>query len=132
MKVAVIGSRGFADYELMKLYLDRLHATKPISLIVSGGATGADSFGAQWADENTVQKLIFKAEWDDLTHPDTRIRTNKFGKQYDANAGFRRNKDIIDNSDIVVAFWDMKSPGTKNSIQYAESLGKKIAVIKYE
>jgi hypothetical protein len=29
-----------------------------------------------------------------------------------------RNKDIIKNSDTVVAFWDGESRGTKNSIEY--------------
>ena len=43
MKVAVIGSRGFTDYMFVKDYLDRLHAMKEITLIVSGGAGGADS-----------------------------------------------------------------------------------------
>lgn len=130
MKVAVIGSRGFTDYSVVKGYLDRLNEKREITLIVSGGATGADSLGARWADDNGVQKLIHYAVWEDLTQPDARIKVNAYGKQYDANAGFRRNKYIIDDSEIIIAFWDMRSPGTRNSIQYAKTKGKKLAIIK--
>jgi hypothetical protein len=131
MKVAVIGSRGFADYEKVKDYLGRLNAKRKIALIVSGGADGADSLGERWADENGVQKLIFEAKWDDLTHPDARIKVNSRGKKYDANAGFRRNRDIVDNCDVVLAFWDGRSPGTKNSIDYARSKNKPLKIISY-
>lgn len=62
MKVAVIGSRGFTDYEKVKDYLGRLDSKRKITLIVSGGADGADSLGERWADENGVQKLIFRGE----------------------------------------------------------------------
>ena len=129
MKVAVIGSRGFTDYVVVKDYLDRLHAMKPISLIVSGGAGGADSLGERWSDENTIHKNILPAKWDDLSHPDARIKTNTWGKQYDANAGHRRNKDIVNAADVILAFWDGKSPGTKNGIQYAQSIKKSIKII---
>ncbi len=129
MKVAVIGSRGFTDYEKVKDYLGRLDSKRKITLIVSGGADGADSLGERWADENGVQKLIFEAKWDDLTHPDARIKVNRYGKKYDANAGFRRNRDIVDNCDVVLAFWDGRSPGTRNSVDYARSKNKPLKII---
>ena len=100
----MIGSRGFTDYPKMKDYLDRLNAMRPISLIVSGGAGGADSLAERWADENGVAKLIYEAKWSDLTHPDARIKVNSRGNKYDANAGLRRNRDIVDNCDVVLAF----------------------------
>jgi len=131
MKVAVIGSRGFTDYSKLKDYLDRLNALRPISLIVSGGAAGADSLGERWADENGVEKLVFEAKWDDLTHPDARIKVNAYGKKYDANAGFRRNKDIIDAANVILAFWDGKSPGTRNSIDYAKFKNKPLKIITW-
>ena len=129
MRVAVIGSRNFNDYEKVKDYLNRLHGMRPITLVVSGGARGADSLGERWADDNCIDKLIHEAKWDDLTHPDARIQTNQYGRQYDANAGFRRNRTIIDDSDIILAFWDMKSPGTRNGIAYAKQRGKSYKII---
>ena len=40
---------------------------------------------------------------------------NSCHKKYGKRAGILRNRDIVDAADIVVAFWDGKSPGTKNS-----------------
>lgn len=104
MKLAVIGSRTFNDYELLKKHLDDIHIQTPITLIVSGGAKGADTFGEKWANENNIETLIIKPDW------------NKYGKC----AGFARNKDIVLNSEQVVVFWDNISTGTLHSINVAE------------
>ena len=37
-----------------------------------------------------------------------------------------RNTDIVKNSDILVAFWDMESTGTLDSITKAIDLNKKV------
>ena len=130
MKVAVIGSRHFMNYLMVKDYLDRLNQMRRITAIVSGGASGADSLGERWADSNGVDKIIYEAEWDNLTYPDAIIRTNPRGKQYDAKAGMRRNILIIDNCDVVLAFWDMHSPGTRSAVQQAKKIHRPIKVIK--
>ena len=130
MKVAVVGSRNFSDYAKVKDYLDRLNAMRGIDTIVSGGAKGADSLGEKWARENRVKTLIFEAKWDDVTHPGAVIKSNQWGKKYDATAGFRRNKQIIEAADVVLAFWDMRSPGTKDSVEYARKIKKPIKIIQ--
>lgn len=112
MKVAVIGSRGFNDYEKMKSVLNNI----TISEIISGGAIGADSLGAKYANENSISLCVFLPDW----------------KKYGKGAGFIRNKLIVDNSDMVVAFWDGKSKGTKNSIDYSKKINKKVIIISYE
>ena len=56
MKVAVIGGRTFNDYELVKETLTKLD----ITLLVSGGAKGADSLGERYASENNITTLIYK------------------------------------------------------------------------
>jgi hypothetical protein len=109
MQVAVIGSRGFNDYELVVRTLSNLN----ITLLISGGAKGADSLGERYANENDIQTLIFKPDWE------------KHGKA----AGMIRNTNIVDNSELIVAFWDQISKGTKDSIDKAKKLGKKIVVI---
>jgi len=110
MKAAVIGSRSFDDYNRLKRILDLY----PITTIVSGGALGADKLGERYADEKGIKKEIFEPQWD------------LFGK----SAGFLRNSDIIENSDMVFAFWDSISSGTKDSIQKAKKL-KKTTLIAY-
>ena len=112
MKVAVIGSRGFSDYKLMCDTLKKLN----ISELISGGADGADSLGEQYARENDIPVKIFFPDW----------AKNK------RMAGFIRNTDIVENAELVVAFWDQSSKGTLDSINKAEKLGKKVLIIKYE
>lgn len=113
MKVAVVGSRNFSDYNLLKSTLDEYYPK--ISLIVSGGAKGADSLSELYAKEEGIRTLIFKPDW------------QKFGRA----AGMIRNKDIVNNADMVVAFWDGKSRGTKDSIDYGTKLGKVVKVVKF-
>lgn len=100
MRLAVIGSRDFNDYELLKSEVDKICQQYNITTIVSGGARGADTLAERYANENQLELVVFKAEWD------------KYGR----GAGFIRNKVIWDNMDICIAFWDGKSKGTKHSI----------------
>lgn len=105
MKVGVIGSRGFDDYDLLAKMLSRID----ITLLVSGGADGADYLGELYADKNKIPKKIFHPDW------------KQFGKQ----AGFIRNTDIINESEMIIAFWDKKSKGTKDSIDKVNEYNKK-------
>jgi len=115
MKLAVVGSRDFNDYDLMKRYLDRIHSVEPITCIVSGGAKGADSLSERWAKENNIETKVYIPDW------------NKHGK----SAGYKRNVDIITNSDKVIAFWDNVSKGTKHSIDLANKQGKKLKIVYF-
>jgi hypothetical protein len=109
MKVAVIGSRTFNSYESVVNVLSKINITE----IISGGAKGADSLGERYAKDNDIPTQIFLPDWQ--TH----------GKK----AGFLRNTQIIEACEMVVAFWDGESRGTKDSLDKAEKLGKKILII---
>jgi hypothetical protein len=111
MKVAVIGSRSFNDYELLRQTLSKLE----ITLVVSGGAKGADSLGEEYANANNILTKIFLPDWD------------KYGK----SAGMLRNSDIINEAEIVVAFWDGESKGCKDAIAKANKLNKKVLIISF-
>lgn len=53
-------------------------------------------------------------------------------EKYDISCFMKRNKYMVNNSDIVIAIWDgRKSGGTYNTIKYAESQGKKVVTIPY-
>lgn len=52
MKIAVIGSRTFDDYNRLKRILDLYPATT----IVSGGAHGADSLGERYAMRRVLRR----------------------------------------------------------------------------
>ena len=111
MKVAVIGSRTFNNYELLKATLEKYN----ISNVVSGGAKGADKLSEEYAKEFNIPTTIFLPNWE------------KFGK----SAGFKRNHDIIQNADMVIAFWDGISKGTKSSIDIAKKLNKEVVIVPF-
>jgi hypothetical protein len=108
MKIAVVGSRSFDDYS----YLHYALLPFKITEIVSGGAKGADSLAETYARTYAIPMKIFYPDWD------------KYGK----SAGFRRNQQIVDYADIVVAFWDGESKGTKHSIDIAVKQNKQVIV----
>lgn len=107
MRLGIIGSRKFNDREFAYEKLDALHAFYKFKTVVSGGARGADSIGSDWASARGLDALIFLPEYE------------KYGR----SAPFRRNTDIVENSDIIVAFWDGKSTGTKDSLEKAKVRG---------
>jgi len=111
IKLAVVGSRDFVDYKYMCEILDWFE----IKQIISGGAKGADSLAKQYAEENNLDYKEFPAEWD------------RYGK----SAGYRRNVQIVDAADEVVAFWDQTSKGTAHSIKIAEEMNKPIHVYRF-
>ena len=111
MKVAVIGSRSFNNYELLSSHLN----VSEITEIVSGGAKGADSLAEEFASQHNIPIRIFKAEWD----------------KHGSSAGPLRNQEIIHYSDLIIAFWNLKSPGTKDSINKALIANKSIIIIPF-
>lgn len=117
-KLAVVGSRTFDDkrrlYDVLTKNRDR------ISMIVSGGAKGADSLAVEWATDYGIPYLVFPALWRD---PDTGV-LNK-------GAGFKRNVQIVEHSDVVMAFWDGVSAGTKHTIDMATQRKKPVKVISF-
>lgn len=114
-KVAIIGSRDFYEPMALKYGLHTFRKLYDIEHIVSGGAKGADKLGEMYADKYGIKKLIFLPDW----------------KQFGRKAGFMRNKDIIENCDVVFAFWDMKSKGTEHSVKLSHKLKKKIFIYNY-
>lgn len=112
MKCAVVGSRSFSEYDLLEGTLNEFE----IDEIISGGAKGADQLARTYAIENKITIREFRPEW----------------KKYGRAAGPIRNKKIITAADIVIAFWDGKSKGTKSSINIAKKLQKELVVFRYD
>jgi len=115
-KLAIVGSRSFLNYDLLRNAIDAIRITYPnINLIISGGATGADKLGERYAQQNRISTKIYLPNWKDN------------GKA----AGVIRNKDIICNADVVVAFWDGKSKGTSDSINKAQNYNKLLYIVNF-
>ena len=106
MKVAIIGSRGITRVNLKDFI------PEDTTEIVSGGARGVDTCARNFAKENN---LILTEFLPDYEH---------FGR----GAPLRRNIEIIDYSDLVLAFWDGESRGTKFVIENCRKRNKQVLV----
>ena len=118
-KVIIAGSRGFSNYKLLReqcnKYLREKRKTSNI-IIVSGHARGADALGEKYAQEEGFDLETYPAQW------------KKLGKQ----AGFRRNEQMAEVADALIAFWDGESHGTKHMIDIMTNKGLPTKVVNYE
>jgi hypothetical protein len=113
--IAVVGTRNFTDKDIFKRIINKVITIEGTpNKIVSGGAIGADTLAFEWAIENNTEILVFKPRYED------------FPKEKRWMAPKERNTTIVDNSDIVLAFWDMESNGTRDTINKSIKKGKKI------
>lgn len=112
MKLAVVGSRAFCDEGKLEQILE--HYKGRVTLLVSGGAKGADSLAESWAVKNLISTKVFKPDW----------------QKYGRGAGMVRNREIIENCDECIAFWDGKSKGTENSISLCKKFNKKVTIVR--
>lgn len=111
MRVLVCGSRNFTDKEKMERVLDEYR----ITTILQGDARGADRLSADYGRARAIPVESFPADW------------NSFGK----GAGPIRNGQMltIGQPDLVIAFWDGQSRGTKNMIDQATEAGVRVEVV---
>lgn len=113
-RVAVIGSRKFENYDQMKRVLHGI--LLPDDELVSGGAMGADSMAQRFAKEEGRVIHIYYPNW-------------RLGR----SAGFERNQRIVENSDLVVAFYarhHYRAGGTGNTVSAA--LREDLEVMEFE
>lgn len=80
MKVLVCGGRDYANKDRLWEVLDLMHSTAPISVIIEGGAIGADSLAKRWAQANSVCVMEFPANWDVEGSAAGTIRNNRMLK----------------------------------------------------
>ena len=102
MIVAIIGSRDLwvADFEK--------YLPEGVEEIVSGGARGIDSAARRYAQSKGMKFKEFLPDYE------------TFGNR----APLLRNLEIIDYCDMVLAFWDGKSRGTRFVIDNCKKKNK--------
>ncbi len=117
MKLAIVGGRTFNDYDLLVTWADSVFYMQGTDskFVVSGGASGADSLAERYANTHIADLIKFPAEW----------------KKYGKSAGFIRNQTIVNNCDMVLAFWDGVSRGTADTIAKAKKAKKPTFIVYY-
>ena len=109
MRIAIIGSRGYAHPEEVIDYVDSLD----LSVIVVSGECkdGPDKIAEDRAKDRGMTFEGYPADWTK-------------GK----GAGFVRNGDIAKACDRLKAFWDGESNGTMDTIKKALKLKKPVSI----
>jgi len=137
MRIIIAGGRDFNNYNLLEEECLNLFESNPVLYnfveIISGHANGADKLGEAFAKKHNYLIRIFDADWNNLDSKPCLIKYNKSGSPYNALAGFNRNRKMAEcaseNNGMLMAFWDGKSPGTKNMIDIAKELKLKVSII---
>jgi hypothetical protein len=109
VRLLVCGGRDFADRSLLFRHLDALHAERPVTVVIDGGARGADELAGQWAEARGIEHLRFPADWE----------------RHGRSAGPRRNHRMLVEGmpHLVVAFPGGR--GTANMLKQAAQAGVK-------
>ncbi len=115
MKVIIAGGRNFCDYDKLRESCNNILVNQKEVEIVSGTAAGADTLGERYAQEKGYEVKKFPAQWD----------------LYGKSAGYKRNQQMAEYADGLIAFWDGKSKGTKHMIDLANKMGLKVRVVRY-
>ena len=108
----IAGSRNIEDYEVVRLAVEESGWWPQITEIVSGGARGVDRLGERLAKRNNMHIRIFPADW----------------LAYGKSAGYKRNCDMAEYADFLVAVWDGQSRGTQHMINIMKNLGKPVYI----
>lgn len=114
-RVIIAGSREGIPEELV---YDRLNAAVSVDRlqikeVVCGDARGVDTYGARWAAAQHIPVKHFPAKWD----------------EHGRSAGYRRNVEMAEYADYLIAFWDGASHGTRHMIDIMKEKGKHGKVI---
>lgn len=108
MRVAVIGSRNLTVKDL------GVYLPEDVTEIVSGGAKGIDSCAREYALAHGIKLTEFLPEY----------------SRYGRSAPIKRNITIIENADLVLAFWDGSSHGTKFVIDECKKRGIPVKILR--
>lgn len=115
LNLAIVGSRDFHNYAKLKREVDQIRKKLNIVAIISGGAKGADQLGERYAKEYNLNLVRLLPDW----------------KGRGRVAGLERNTEIVAQADYVLAFWDGKSKGTRDTIRKTQKTSKVLKIIYY-
>ena len=110
MRVAVVGSRGLQVPDLEN------YLPQGVTELVSGGAKGVDTCAREYALAHGLKLTEFLPDY------------GRYGRA----APLKRNLAILENADLVLAFWDGASRGTKHVIDNGKARGVPVKVFLFD
>lgn len=110
MRTIIAGSRNVTD--VRQLHAALIECGWVPTVIISGGARGADRLGEIWAEQMSLPLEVYPADWD------------RHGK----SAGHKRNAEMAEVADALIALWDGQSRGTAGMIELGRRKGLRVFV----
>lgn len=108
--MAIVGSRHFSEPDRVSAYVNSLPQG---ASIITGSASGVDAAATRMARAKGIPVQVLPASFDELA---------------DRSKSAARNQRLIDACDVLVAFWDGTSTGTRNTVERALDSGKEVHV----
>jgi len=110
VKVAIVGSRRYSEPSRVTEYVNAL---PPKASIITGSASGVDAAATRAARAKGIPVQVIPASFEELAN---------------VSMSAARNQRLIDACDVLVAFWDGTSTGTRVTIDRALDSGKEVHV----
>ena len=116
MIFGIVGNRHGWDYPTIEKELNYLIELKKGDIVISGGASGVDTYAQEYAKKHGAEMNIL--------YPDP---TEPIPKRY-----FDRNKIIAERCDMLIAFdrGSQRGSGTLNTINHAKKLDKPVMIVQ--
>ena len=104
---------GSRHYPALSRVADYVGSLPPTSSVVTGSAAGVDATAARAARERGLPVRVLGASFEEAR---------------DADVAAERNQRLIDACDVLVAFWDGTSNGTRQTIDRALASARELHV----
>ena len=132
MRIGIVGSRRYENRKKIKDFIFKLKQEYgEDTKVISGGCKdGADKYTKKYALELGLQYEEYPP-FHEVHNLYCTLPEACYRKPYNVKYFFVRNKQIAENSDMVVAFIPdgIESNGTMSTINYAKKFDKKFVII---
>ena len=115
MRIIIAGGRDFDDYKMLRDEVGNIIPLDFRQTLYCGMAQGADMFGHHLATVHNWEIVECHADW----------------KKHGRSAGPKRNQHMAVRAEVLFAFWDGESKGTKDMINRALAEGLEVHVFRY-
>ena len=132
IKIGIVGSRGYTNKKKIKDLVFEIKEKygNEVEIVSGGQKDGADGLAKKYALEFNVKYVEFlPAHYSWNMH--CKLPATEYNKPYYVSNYFKRNKQIAEYSDIIIAFIPdgVESRGTMNTVEHAKKEKKLIKIL---
>ena len=132
IKIGIVGSRSYTDKKKVKdlIFNIKEKYSDEVEIVSGGQPKGADGLAKKYALEFDMKYVEFPpSHYSHNMH--CILPVGEYNKPYYVSNFFKRNKQIAEYSNIIVAFIPegVESRGTMDTVGHAEKLKKLIKII---